>query len=305
MISPLTIRDTNDVDTNLLRTFVAVARCGSFSAAARDLGYTQSAVSQQVAALEHDLGVALLHRRPVAPTEAGQRLLEHAAPILLRLGAARADVQRLSGAPPTRLLVGVSPLVDTQPITAALVELQQSMPRVSLTLQVTDRDTVTSAIAEGAIDLGLVDGVTAASDPLHLRDAGPLTTTAVAERPVVIAMPNAHPLATRKRVSLDDLVDARWIDAPDTATPLTHLRAIAGADGFRASLRYDGTDVRTLLTLVAAGGGLALLPQHVVGNRPDATAIPLSAPRLVHRTELVHGHLTGPATELAATLKQR
>ncbi len=58
----------------------------------RELGYTQSAVSQHIAALEQDLGAPLLTRRPVAPTAAGERLLEHAGPLLLRLDAARADV---------------------------------------------------------------------------------------------------------------------------------------------------------------------------------------------------------------------
>ncbi|MCM3925337.1 LysR family transcriptional regulator, partial [Frankia sp. AiPs1] len=82
------------MDPQQLRTFVGVATAGSFSAAARELGYTQSAVSQQIAALEADLGVALLHRRPVGVTEAGARLLEHARPLLLRLAAARTDVTR-------------------------------------------------------------------------------------------------------------------------------------------------------------------------------------------------------------------
>src|SRR4051812_3264886 len=96
------------VDPHLLRTFVAVARHGSFSAAAAELGYTQSAVSQQIAALEGDLGTPLLRRRPVAVTGAGARLLEHAEPLLLRLAAARADVTRLAAAPAARLIVGAS-----------------------------------------------------------------------------------------------------------------------------------------------------------------------------------------------------
>jgi len=299
------IRDTDGVEANLLRTFVAVARHGSFSAAAHELGFTQSAVSQQVAALENDLGVALLHRRPVSPTEAGERLLEHATPILLRLGAARADVQRLSGALPARLRLGVSPLADTHATIDAFVELQRSMPRVALTLQVASRDNVLTAVAAGDLDLGLLDGVAAASDPLHLFDAGPLTTTAVVERPLAVALPADHPLVTRSQLRLEDLVDAAWIDAPDIATPLTHLRAIAGADSFRTSLRYDGTDADTLLALIAAGGGLALLPQPVLQGHPELAGVPLSAPRLVHRTELVHSSLVGPAATLAATLKQR
>jgi DNA-binding transcriptional LysR family regulator len=98
------------MDPHLLRTYVTVARLASFSGAARELGYTQSAVSQHIAALEHDLGLPLLGRRPVAPTPAGERLLEHAGPLLLRLDAARADVMRFTGAPGEALTVAVSPL---------------------------------------------------------------------------------------------------------------------------------------------------------------------------------------------------
>ena len=89
---------------------MAVARRGSFSVAAAELGYTQAAVSQQIAALENDLKTQLLNPRPVAPTEAGARLLEHAEPILLRLDAARADITRMTKDPPATLVVGMTPL---------------------------------------------------------------------------------------------------------------------------------------------------------------------------------------------------
>jgi DNA-binding transcriptional LysR family regulator len=293
------------VDPHLLRTFVAVVRCGSFSAAARKLGYTQSAVSQQVASLEDDLGVALLHRRPVAPTDAGARLLEHAPPILLRLAAARADVSRVSGAPPARLLVGTSPLADPALTAHALVEIQRSMPRAAVTLRVAGRDTVVSAVAGGDLDIGIVDGITAASDPLHLIDAGPLWTVAMAEGPLAIALPTGHPLATRREVRMADLADAGWIDAPDVAVPLPQLRAIVRLDDFPARLRYDGTDVQALLALVAAGGGLTLLPAAVVHGRPDVTGVAVSEPRLVHRTELVHGSLAGVAAAMVTALNRR
>src|ERR1700754_1909380 len=98
------------MDPRFLRTFVTAARLGSFSGAARELGYTQSAVSQHMAALEADVGAVLLGRRPVEPTEAGARLLEHAEPILLRLAAARADVGKAPAGPPQALRIGTTPL---------------------------------------------------------------------------------------------------------------------------------------------------------------------------------------------------
>jgi len=286
----------------LLRTFVAVARRGSFSTAAHDLGYTQSAVSQQVAALEADLGVALLRRRPVAPTEAGERLLAHAGPILLRLNAARADVRRLSGVPATELRLGATALADTAGSVAALVTTGRAMARVALGVRVAAPARVTTGVASGEFDLGLVDGVAAPGDPLPLPDAGPLTVRTVTEEPVAVALPAAHPLAGRAALRLEALADAIWLDAPDLAPPLDQLRAVARTDGFAGGLRYDGTDARTLLELVAAGAGLALLPARVVRERAGLVGIPVAAPQVVHRTELVHGTLTAPAHTVAAAL---
>src|SRR6201996_6071924 len=112
------ISDAYLVEAQLLRTFVAVARLGSFSAAAAELGYTQAAVSQQIAALEGDLKTQLLNRRPVSPTEAGARLLEHAEPILLRLDAARIDVTRMIRTPTATLSVGATPLAGATSVLA-------------------------------------------------------------------------------------------------------------------------------------------------------------------------------------------
>ncbi|MEV4949699.1 LysR family transcriptional regulator [Streptomyces sp. NPDC053755] len=288
------------MDPHLLRTYVTVARLASFSGAARELGYTQSAVSQHIAALEHDLGLPLLGRRPVVPTPAGERLLEHAGPLLLRLDAARADVTRLSGRPGEALTVAVSPLAAHPRALAAL-------PATGVTVRTLPRDAVPAAVATGEADIGLVDGLAAPSDPLRLPDTTPLTAVRVREEPVAVLLPTGHPLARRAGLRLADLVDARWIDAPDAGFPPDRLRAAHGGpagQGFRTAVRHEGTDVHTLGALAAAGHGLALLPASVAGGIPGAVAVPLIAPRLVHRTELVRTRAepVGPAAELLRTL---
>ncbi|MEU6117324.1 LysR family transcriptional regulator [Streptomyces sp. NPDC047117] len=293
------------MDPHLLRTFVTVARCGSFSEAARELGYTQSAVSQHIAALESDLGAALLLRRPVVPTGVGERLLEHAGPLLLRLDAARADIARLTTAPAARVVLGVAPLAVTHRLGEALASLRHQQPLSEVTVRVLGREAVARDVAAGDLDVGLVDGAAAPHDPLHLADTGALTARAVDEQPPAVALPAGHPLAGRAGLRLSDLADARWLDAPDAAVPLAHLRTASGTDGFRSSLRYDGTDVRGLLSLVAAGHGLALLPRPAIAEGPGAgvSAVSLSAPRLVHRVEVLHSTaLTGPAALLATAL---
>jgi DNA-binding transcriptional LysR family regulator len=286
------------VDPQLLRTFVTVADCGSFSAAASRLGYTQSAVSQHIAALENDLGTPLLRRRPVVPTPAGERLLEHAGPILLRLDAARADVRRTVADPPSTLTLAASPLA-ARSLATALAEVRRTYPGTETSLTVCGRDQVVEGTAAGTFTLGLVDGIATPTDPLNLTNAVQLRTTSVADDTLVVALPTTHPLARPGRgLSLGDLADARWIDAPDLAAPLTTLRAAAGSDALRPAFTYDGTDLHTLLTLIGSGHGLAVLPRSAVTS--DLVAVPLTAPRLVHRIELLHGHLSDPAAEAVA-----
>ncbi|MFD7154560.1 LysR family transcriptional regulator [Kribbella sp. NPDC059898] len=290
------------MDPHLLRTFVTVASCGSFSAAASQLGYTQSAVSQHIAALEGDLGTPLLRRRPVVPTPAGERLLEHAGPLLLRLEAARADVRRTIGVPPGTLTLAASPLSAVS-LPAALREVRHTHPGTEITLTVCGRAQVMEGVAAGTFTLGLTDGVAAPTDPLHLSSAVQLHTTPIAHTELVVALPHHHPLAGGG-LTLAGLVDARWIDAPDLAAPLPALRAAAGSDALRPAFTYNGTDLHTLLTLIAAGHGLAVLPLTAT-TQVVATA-PLTSPRLVHRTELLHGHLPHPAAEaLAAVLSNQ
>ncbi|MFD7960562.1 LysR family transcriptional regulator [Streptomyces zaomyceticus] len=292
------------MDPHLLRTYVTVVRLGSFSEAARELGYTQSAVSQHIAALETDLALPLLTRRPVAPTPAGERLLEHAEALLLRLDAARADLDRFAAAPRATLDVAASPLALHARTLAAL-------PATGVTLRAVPRERVPVAVATGEADAGLVDGVAAPSDPLRLPDVAPLTATGVAEEPLAVVLPTTHPLAGRTGLRLDDLVDARWLEAPTAGIPLDRLRAVHGGPagrGFRTALRYEGGDPRTLAALAAAGHGLALLPLPLATDVPGATAVPLVAPRLVHRTELLlpagaDAEPTGPVAEFTGRLK--
>ena len=287
------------MDPHLLRTYVTVARLSSFSEAARELGYTQSAVSQHIAALEQDLGAPLLTRRPVAPTSAGERLLEHAGPLLLRLDAARADVVRMAAVPAHGLTLAAAP-------TALLPRAVAALPAAGVTLRVLSRAEIPAAVATGVADLGLVDGLAAPSDPLRLPDVAPLITHGVGEEPVCVLLPAAHPLARRAGLRLGDLADARWLDAPDAGLPLAHLRAANGGHGFRPALRYDGTDVRTLTALAAAGHGLTLLPGPAATDVPGTVAVPLTHPRVVHRTELLHrGSLAGVAATLAGVLEDR
>ncbi|RJL23060.1 LysR family transcriptional regulator [Bailinhaonella thermotolerans] len=287
------------MDTHLLRTFVTVARLGSFSAAAAELGYTQSAVSQHIAALEADLKTPLLGRRPVAPTEAGARLLDHAGPILLRLAAARTDLARLVRTPPERLLVAASPGAFGTAAARALAVAAAANPRARTGVRLLAREAVAGQVAAGEVDAGLVSGVAAPTDPLP--GVGGVEARRVSEDPLAVLLPAGHPLATRPGLDLTTLADARWIDAPACPAPLADLRAAAGPGAFPPGPVFEGADPAVLAALVAAGHGLTLLPLPAATGFPGTTAVPLTSPRLVHRVELL---LCGTPTPTTGTFTQ-
>jgi DNA-binding transcriptional LysR family regulator len=293
------------VEAQLLRTFVTVARLASFSAAAVELGYTQAAVSQQIAALENDLKTQLLNRRPVTPTEAGTRLLEHAEPILLRLDAARADVTRMTKAPPATLAIGVTALAGaTSALATALSELRNRMPRLEITVQTATRQQIAATVARGEFDLGLTDGLTAPGDPLPMQ--APVTTVGLSQESVRVVLPADHPLAISTALRLPGLADARWIEAENVAPSLAEVRRHADTGGFKPAIRYTGTDVMSLIQLAAEGHGLTLLPESVLSDT-SIRSVHVALPRLYHRVELIHAALPAgsPAAALRAILSQR
>jgi DNA-binding transcriptional LysR family regulator len=302
MISCPPISDAYLVEAQLLRTFVTVARLGSFSGAAAELGYTQAAVSQQIAALENDLKTQLLNRRPVTPTEAGARLLEHAEPILLRLDAARAAVTRMTKTPAATLVVGVTPIAGGIPALAtALAELRQRMPRLDVTVHMGPGRQLAAGVAKGELDLALTDGLTAPGDPLP--ELAPVTAIGFSQQKVKVVLSSGHPLAGRATLRLADLADARWIEADKVAPPLAEIRWHADTDGFKPAFRYTGSDVLTLIRLASAGHGLTLLPETVLPPEGVA-AVPVSTPKVSHRLELLHGTLarSSPAAALAGLI---
>jgi DNA-binding transcriptional LysR family regulator len=238
-----------------------------------------------------------------APPVAGQLRLEHHADEERVAGqldrAARADVRRAAAEPGHLLRLAATPLAINATLAGRLATARERLPRLDVHLRTCGHQEVAAAVAGGEADLALADGITAPSDPVRLPETGPMTATGVSEEDLLVMLPPGHPLARRTALRLADLIDARWLQSP--LCPLERLRELAG-DGFRAAVAYDGGDVHTVLTLVAAGHGLTLLPASARPAGP-CTGVRLAEPRLVHRVELLHGALPpGPAAQVAAML---
>lgn len=286
------------VDTRALRSLITVIELASFSRAADALGFTQSAVSQQVASLERDVGATLLVRRPVSTTPAGERFAEHARQILALLDAARADAMRLGQHDvddrPVRL--GLSPAADDW------VPFSDMVGGAGAThLAVGPSRAIAEQLNVGALDLALVDGVAAPSDPLPLPYLTGTTVRVLLEAPLSVLLPTDHPFARRTGVELGALGAALWIDAPASACPTTSLAAVA-REPLRLGTRYDGARRDTLHELVRVGRGIVCEPAGTP-IRPGLVLVPLRTPRLTHRVELWWHEPDRPAVlDFAASL---
>ena len=259
-----------------LRHFLAleaVAREGSFGKAAAALGYTQSAVSQQIAMLERHVGQKLIERpggpRPVSLTEAGRLLLTHAEAIAARVAAAQADLSALGDGEAGRLRVGVFQSVGQRILPELMRRFVRQWPKVEVTLtESADDRELLSLVERGELDLTFSD--------LPLEE-GPFDSVELLRDPYVLVVPADSEL---ERPSLREIAQLDLIGHK-------HCRTLARVEAaFRQPLRYvfQSDHNQTVQALVAAGVGVALVPRMTMDAQdPTTRMIELSKipPRMV------------------------
>jgi DNA-binding transcriptional LysR family regulator len=246
------------LDTHRLRLLREFAERGTIAATATALGYTPSAVSQQLAALEREAGAVLLDRtaRAAELTDAGRRLVDHAKRILDLIEAAEAD---LSAAGPTgRVTVTAFPTAAVA-FGPALVRRVRAHPGLTLLLRETPREEGLRLVRTGEVDVALVadwSGRPVSADP------GVLRFYPLIRDPVVLVVPRGHPAADLGQpVDLDRLRDEPWLAAPATEPSRQAVdKLLAGTGGIPpAPWEFEG--LSTILSLVARGIGIAALPR--------------------------------------------
>jgi molybdate transport repressor ModE-like protein len=263
-----------------LRHFLAleaVAREGSFGRAATALGYTQSAVSQQIAALERIVGQRLVERpggpKPVSLTEAGRLLLTHADAIAARVAAAQADLTALAEGQAGTLRVGVFQSVGQRILPEVMRRFLRSWPQVKVTLtESADDAELLSLVERGELDLTFSD--------LPLVE-GPFESVELMRDPYVLVVPADSPLAAADSAPpLREIVELDLISHK-------HCRTLARLEGtFRRPLRFvfQSDHNQTVQALVASGVGNALVPRLTMDPEDESTALielPKVPPRLI------------------------
>jgi DNA-binding transcriptional LysR family regulator len=254
-----------------LKLLREVAARGSFSGAAEALSYTQSAVSQAVARLEAEMGVPLIERdrRGVRPTAAGTALVEHAEGILSRLEAAEADVAAIAGVRGGRLRMASFPTAGATLMPVAIATFRAAHPEVELSLAEGEPEEIVPRLRSGEFDLALVYEFGGISERL----AAGMRRFELLEDPIRVALPVGHRLAERETVRLEDLGEESWVQ---TSAPTPYARYVirsCHAAGFEPRVSFESDDFHTVQGLVAAGVGVALIPQLAVSTLRDDIVI--------------------------------
>lgn len=252
------------LDPRRLLTFRAVARAGSFSAAARELSLTQPAVSQQVAALERELGARLLVRGPggLTLTDAGAVALEHGEALAERLALADAQLAEL-GDDEGALRVGAFPSALATLVPAAIAALVPR--RVEAGEGTTDELAV--GVADGSLHVAIC--FQDADDPP--REHPGLRRHELLEEPFVALVGPGHRLADRRTLRVRELADDPWT-AP-SARGILHAACVAA--GFEPDLRFITRDVLAIRAVIAADLAVTLTPRLIAGHLDGVHAIPL------------------------------
>jgi DNA-binding transcriptional LysR family regulator len=241
-----------------LRVLREVVAQGSFSEAASALNYTQSAVSQAIATLEAEAGVPLLERdrRGVRPTIAGERLNEHAGRILTQLDAAEAELGAIAGIRGGELRMASFPTAGATLMPLAIAAFRAAHPDVALSLVEGEPEELIPRLREGEFDLGLIFEFEGTGE------LGPgLRSTPLFEDPMELALPKGHPLARKHGIVLEDLADEAWVQTSQASACARHVVRICRAAGFEPRVSFESDDYLTVQGLVAAGVGVALIPQ--------------------------------------------
>jgi DNA-binding transcriptional LysR family regulator len=257
------------LDPRRLLTFRAVARAGSFSAAARELSLTQPAVSQQVAALERELGARLLHRGPggLSLTDSGALALEHADALGERLALADTQLAEL-GNEEGKLRVGAFPSALATLVPAAIARL--GARRVSA-VEGTMAE-LPGRVADGSLHVA----VCFQDAEAPLREHPGLRRHEVDVESFMVIVGPEHRLAARKTIRLQELAHDTW-SAPSTSG--ITVKACRAA-GFEPELRFLTSDVLASRALVAAGLAVTLSPRRVAGTLQGVRGLELRDPPL-------------------------
>lgn len=284
-------------DSRHIHTFREVIQAGSYSGAARSLGYTQPAITQQMKSLERDVGTPLFTRvgRRMRLTEAGEALARHADVILDSMAAAQQQMNAITRLRAGRVRVCAFPSASATLIPEAMARLSAGHPGVRVELLEGEPPDSLHRLVRGECDITL-----AFTYPgLHEEAPAEVVEVKLFEDQLTVLLPTGHPLARRRAVKLVDLADERWI-AGCLRCRANFLHECA-EQGFAPDIAFTTDDNLVVQSLVAAGVGVAMMPALVLSflchQKVTGRALDPASRRQVS-AYVLREHLRVPATAL-------
>lgn len=250
------------LDAHRLALLAEVAHAGSIAAAAQRLSFTPSAVSQQLAKLERDVGTPLLrrHARGVTLTPAGEALLTHAETIVGELRTAERTVRALLDEEPAQLTVGTFASAGMTLVPAALAAFRRDHPAVALRLLDLEPPDGYGLVSSRELDLLITHRYPGAPLP----DPRGLERTLLRSERFRLILPKGHAKARARRLTLRALAAEDWISGSPGVPNRACLEQLADAAGVRLRVAYETRDYQVIVALVEAGLGIAFVPESVL-----------------------------------------
>jgi molybdate transport repressor ModE-like protein len=256
------------LDVGRLRLLREVALRGSIAGAARSLGLTSSAVSQQLAVLEREAGTPLVDRSPrgVQLTGAGHALAGRAGEVLDVLAAARADLDRIAGSLSGPVALASVASGAATFVSDAVAALRETSPGIAVSVTTAEPARALELLLAGDVDLAVVDEY----DRVPLAVPDYVVARELCAEPLVAVLPSGWP--GKRRPDLTDLADADWVMPPEDAACGLAVRIACRSAGFEPRVRWETDDMLLLARCVAAGHGVAVLPRLSVADTGDLSA---------------------------------
>ncbi|MFJ8078835.1 LysR substrate-binding domain-containing protein [Streptomyces sp. NPDC096176] len=254
-----------------LRTLDALARHGSVGAAADGLHVTTSAVSQQMAKLEREVGQQLLAKngRGVRLTDAGRLLADHAARILSQVELAQSDIEARRGQVVGEVRIGAFPTAARGLFPAAVSSLRRDHPELRVLSRELEPEQSIRAVIRGDLDLAVVLDWSNKRLPVP----GGLAQAQLIDDAPDIAMPSDHPLADRAEVDLEEFAEDEWVSWPEGEFCHEWLVFTLRSKGIEPRISHLAGEHHTQLALIAAGLGVCVAPRLGRGPVPDGVAL--------------------------------
>ncbi|MCN9241467.1 LysR family transcriptional regulator [Streptomyces sp. RY43-2] len=268
------------IEARHLRVLRAVAASGSFSAAARELGCTQPAVSQQMKALETSVGTPLLIRsgREMRLTQAGEALVRHATGILAGLTAAEEEVAAIAGLRAGRVRLVSFPSGSSTLVPTALAALRAAHPGTRVSLEEAEPPESVEKLRAGDCDVALAFRYEGAAGVEEWDDL--IVRPLLSDR-LVALVPERHRLARAESVAIGDLARESWIAGCSRCRG--QLVQVCESAGFSPRIDFATDDFPAVAGLVAAGLGVAVLPQLAIESVRPRGARPIALEPAVRR----------------------